>query len=62
MEKSVGDRGLDAPASIASRAGPGAGALRTDAQRAALVDPSDRASARADCMNCQHRQPNEDGG
>ena len=46
--------GLVAP--IADRAGVGAGALGTDAQRAARVQPGDRAAARADGVDVDDGQ------
>ena len=44
----VGDRRGGAAGAVAGRTGNGAGALRTDMQDAAGVDPGDRAAARAD--------------
>ena len=52
----VGHRGLLAATAVAGRAGVGARALRADAQRAAAVDPRDRAAARADRVDVDHRQ------
>ncbi len=44
----VGDGGLAAAFAVAGRPRIGAGALRADPQHAAVVDPGDRAAARAD--------------
>src|SRR5262249_10869794 len=44
-EVGVGDRWAQTAASIAGRAGIGAGALRADVEEAAAVDPGDRAAA-----------------
>ena len=47
---------LRAAAPVAGRAGLGARALRADVQQAALVEPRDRAAARADRVDVDHRQ------
>ena len=47
-EIGVGDGDLLAAGVVADRAGIGPGALRADAEETALVDPGDRAAARAD--------------
>ena len=47
-EIGIGDGDLLATGVVADRAGIGAGALRADAEEPALVDPGDRAAARAD--------------
>ena len=52
----VGDGGLQAAAAVADRAGIGAGALRPDLERAHVVEPGDRAAARADLDHVDHRQ------
>ena len=52
----VGRGGLGAALAVAGRAGIGAGALRADAQHAAVVDPGDRAAARADRDDVEHRR------
>lgn len=51
----VGDGGLGAAAAIADRAELGTRAFRPDAQRAAGIHPADRAAARADAVDVQHR-------
>ena len=51
----VGDSGLDAACAVARGPGFSAGAPRPDAQHAASVDPGDRAAARADRANVEHR-------
>ena len=50
----VGGRGLGAAAAITGRAGIGAGALRADAQHAAIVDPGERAAAGAHGNDVEH--------
>ena len=52
----VGRRGLGAALAVAGRPGIGAGALRADAQHAAIVDPGDRAAAGADRDDVEHRR------
>ena len=52
----VGDRGLAPAAPVAGGAGHGAGGRGPDAQRAAGVAPSDRASAGADRVDVERRQ------
>ena len=54
-EVGIGDRGPCAAASIARRAGIGAGALRTDIEKAAAVDPGDRAAAGGDRRHVERR-------
>ena len=44
------------PRAVAGGAGIGAGALRADPQHAAVVDPGDRAAARADRDDVEHRR------
>ena len=56
QEVRVGDRRLLAAAAVARRAGVGARAARAGAQRAAGVAPGDRAAARADGVDVDHRQ------
>ena len=51
----VGDGRFGAAAAIADRARVGAGALRSDLQRADLVAPGDRAAAGADLDHVDHR-------
>ena len=53
----VGHGGARVPLTIGDRAGRGPGAFRPDVQQAALIDPSDRATARADCRNLDHGGP-----
>ena len=52
----VGDRRVDAAASVARRSGHGSGGHRPDAQRAARVAPRDRTAAGADRVDVDHRQ------
>ena len=52
----IGRGGLDAAFAVAGRAGIGTGALRADAQHAAVVDPGDRAAARTDRDDVEHRR------
>ena len=51
----VGDGQLGAAAPIADRARVGAGAVRTDLERADLVDPGNAAAAGADLHDVDHR-------
>ncbi len=51
----VGDGRVDAACAVARRPRFGAGALRPHAQHPAGVDPGDRAAARADGANVEHR-------
>ena len=50
----VGGGGLGAALAVAGRPGIGAGALRADAQHAAVIDPDDRAAAGADRHDVEH--------
>ena len=52
----VGDRRLGPAEAVARRAGLGAGALRTDAQQPAGVDPGDAAAAGTDVLDRDRRQ------
>ena len=52
----IGDRGVLAAAVVANRARVGAGAIGTDLQPSDRVDARDRAAARADGMDVEHRQ------
>ena len=61
-EVGVGHGGLLAAAAVAGGAGVGARAVRADAQRAAAVDPRDRAAAGADGVDVDHRQPHGQAG
>ena len=56
-ELGVGHGGLAAAASIARRAGIGAGAAGAHAERAALVEPGDGTAARADLHDVDHGDP-----
>ena len=56
-EVRVGHRRLLAAAAVAGRAGLGARRARADPQRAAGVEPRDRAAAGADRVHVDHRQP-----
>ena len=56
----VGDGRPRAAAAVARRARHGLGAHRADAQRAALVDPGDRAAAGADGVDVDDRQAHRD--
>ena len=51
----VGHSRLGAAAAVADRPGRGAGAVRTDLERADLVDPGDAAAAGADLDDVDHR-------
>jgi hypothetical protein len=55
-EIGVGHRGLGAAAAVAGGTRIGAGAHRADMQAAALVAPGERAAARADLDDVDHRQ------
>ena len=52
----VGDRRLGAAVAVAGGPGPGARGARAGAQGAARVAPADRAAARADGVDVEHRQ------
>ena len=56
----VGHGRARAAAAIGGRAGPRAGALRPDAERAAGIDIGDRAAARADRVDVDHRHQQRD--
>ena len=57
QEVRVGHRRPRPAPPVAGGPGIGAGALGADAQRAARVAPDDRAAARADGLQVDHRQP-----
>ena len=61
-EIGVGDGRPRAAAAVAGRARHGFGARRPDAQRAAVVDPGDRAAARADGVDVDDRQGGSGSG
>src|SRR6201994_2977117 len=52
----MGQRLSVTAAAVADGAGHGAGALRTDMQHAAIVDPGDRATAGADAFHIDRRE------
>ena len=58
----VGHRRLLAALAVGGRAGVGARRARADAQRAARIGPGDRAAARADRVDVDHRQLDRHAG
>ena len=53
----VGHGGRGAAAAVAARAGVGPGTGRADPEPAGLIEPGDRAAARADLHDIDHRHP-----
>src|SRR5690242_2062993 len=61
-DRRVSNRGLFATPSIARRTRLGAGGVWADAQPTGAVDPGDRPTTSADCVDVDHRHSHRESG